>query len=181
MSKLQPVLLDNGQIIFVATTPNTIDTSSLQQAEPPTPAAAEEEEMSLPEPTRTLIPPDEVTEAIDTPRSKDLKSVAQKVQQVMTTPIALPKLEAPKVDSEALKKAATQTVGDLVQGYTGYLLNSLQAVATTHVGISKVTLEFGVDLELETGIPYIASSAIGSSVKVTVECDLQQEQANPVS
>ena len=65
-------------------------------------------------------------------------------------------------------------MGDLVQGYTGYLLNSLQAVATTHVGISKVTLEFGVDLEFDTGIPYIASSAIGSSVKVTVECDLQQ-------
>jgi len=157
---------------LVATTPNAIDPSSLPQAEPPTPTA--EEEMSLPEPTRTFIPPDEVTEAIDSPRSKDLKSVAQKVQQVMTTPIALPKLEAPKLDSEALKKAATQTVGDLVQGYTGYLLNSLQAVATTHVGISKVTLEFGVDLEFDTGIPYIASSAIGSSVKVTVECDLQQ-------
>jgi Trypsin-co-occurring domain 1 len=172
MSKLQPLLLDNGQIILVATTPNAIDTSALQQAEPPTPTA--EEAMDLPEPTRTFIPPDEVTEAIDFPRSKDFKSVAQKVQQVMTTPIALPKLEAPKLDSEALKKAATQTVGDLVQGYTGYLLNSLQAVATTHVGISKVTLEFGVDLEFDTGIPYIASSAIGSSVKVTVECDLQQ-------
>ena len=117
----------------------------------------------------------------DPPRSKDLKSVVQKVQQVITTPIALPKLETPKLDSEALQKAATQTVGDLVQSYAGYLLDSLKSVATTHVGISKVTLEFGVDLELNTGIPYIAASAIGSSVKVTVECDLQQAQTNPSS
>jgi len=57
MSKLQPLLLDNGQIILVATTPNVIDTSALQQAEPPTPTA--EEAMDLPEPTRTFIPPDE--------------------------------------------------------------------------------------------------------------------------
>jgi hypothetical protein len=185
MSKLQPVLLDNGQIIFVATAPNAVDTLALQplteaNGEPLAPQPPTEIEMNLPEPTRTFIP-NEDAEAIDTSRSKDLKSIAQKAQQVLNTPIALPKLETPKLDSEALKKAATQTVGDLVQGYTGYLLNSIKSAATTHIGISKVTLEFGVDLEFDTGIPYIASSAIGSSVKVTVECDLKQGQVNPES
>lgn len=152
MSKLQPLLLDNGQIIFVATTGSELDDSDLQKSRQPSPHAAEtEEEMSLSEPNLSLVPDPEDADVIDTPQSKDLKSFAHKAQKVLTTPITLPILDKHALDPEALEKAASQTLGDLVQGYTGYLLSNFEAVATTHEGVKKVTLEFGINLELDTG------------------------------
>lgn len=59
-----------------------------------------------------------------------------------------------------------------MKNYSRYLISNLKDVATTEVSINKVTLEFGVDLELETGIPYIAAGGVTSSVKVSIECDL---------
>lgn len=65
-----------------------------------------------------------------------------------------------------------QTLDTTIRSYTSYTLNAIKDsfydVATANV--SKVTLEFGVNVDVKAGIPYIANGTAACNVKVTVEC-----------
>ncbi|MBF2089508.1 MAG: hypothetical protein IGR80_01690 [Synechococcales cyanobacterium K44_A2020_017] len=65
-----------------------------------------------------------------------------------------------------------QTLDTTIHSYTSYTLNAIKDsfydVATANV--SKVTLEFGVNVDVTAGIPYIANGTAACNVKVTVEC-----------
>ena len=65
-----------------------------------------------------------------------------------------------------------QTLGTTIRSYTSYTLNAIKDsfydVATANV--SKVTMEFGVNVDVKAGIPYIANGTAACNVKVTVEC-----------
>ncbi len=54
--------------------------------------------------------------------------------------------------------------------YTSYTLAAFKKVAVAE--ISKVTLEFGLEIGGEMGVPYITKGTAKSNLKVTVECNL---------
>lgn len=58
--------------------------------------------------------------------------------------------------------------------YTSYTLGAFKQVAVAK--IDKVTLEFGVEMGGETGIPYVTKGTAKSNLKIQVECSFNQEQ-----
>ncbi len=71
----------------------------------------------------------------------------------------------------ASRTAATNRLASLettIQSYTRSAVQAVQQVATGN--INKVTLEFGVKISGEAGIPYITKGTAESNLKVTVEC-----------
>jgi len=58
--------------------------------------------------------------------------------------------------------------------YTNYTLAAFKQVAVAK--IDKVTLEFGVEMGGETGIPYVTKGTAKSNLKIQVECSFNQEQ-----
>lgn len=64
-----------------------------------------------------------------------------------------------------------QRVGALVEAYTKQLVTDIRNTALSDVEIEKVTLEFGVSFDTELNA-YVASTTLGCSVKVAIECNL---------
>ena len=54
--------------------------------------------------------------------------------------------------------------------YTAYTLNAFKEMATANV--DKVTLEFGVKVAGEGGVPYISKGSGECNLKITVECSI---------
>ncbi len=75
----------------------------------------------------------------------------------------------------APRLAATQRM-DVMEGtiraYTQHTLSAFQQVANAN--IDKVTLEFGVKISGEAGIPYITKGSAESNLKITVECSFPE-------
>ncbi|NJP11833.1 MAG: hypothetical protein HC866_22120 [Leptolyngbyaceae cyanobacterium RU_5_1] len=61
-----------------------------------------------------------------------------------------------------------QKIEDTIRAYTHYALNAFKQVAIANV--NKVTLEFGIQVNLEAGIPYVTKGTAESNLKITVEC-----------
>ncbi|BDM83552.1 CU044_2847 family protein [Acaryochloris marina] len=61
-----------------------------------------------------------------------------------------------------------QAMQGTIRTYTSYTLNAFKEVATANV--DKVTLEFGVKVAGEGGVPYITKGSGESNLKITVEC-----------
>ncbi len=55
-----------------------------------------------------------------------------------------------------------------IQAYTVYTLNAFKKIAIANV--DKVTLEFGIELGGEAGVPYVTKGTAKSNLKITVEC-----------
>jgi hypothetical protein len=62
-----------------------------------------------------------------------------------------------------------------IKTFTSYTLNSFRQVANAN--IDKVTLEFGINVGGEAGIPYITKGSVGSNIKITVECSFKNQQS----
>ena len=58
--------------------------------------------------------------------------------------------------------------------YTNYALTAFKRV--TVANISKVTLEFGVELGGEMGVPYITKGTAKSNLKIQVECSFVDDK-----
>ena len=61
-----------------------------------------------------------------------------------------------------------QAMQGTIRTYTAYTLNAFKEVATANV--DKVTLEFGVKVAGEGGVPYITKGSGECNLKITVEC-----------
>ncbi len=70
--------------------------------------------------------------------------------------------------SQRLQTQYQQTMDQLIQRYTSHTLQAFKDVAFADV--KKVTLEFGIKVDAQTGVPYIASGTAECSVKISVEC-----------
>lgn len=57
---------------------------------------------------------------------------------------------------------------DTMRDYTNYALNAFKQVGGAN--IDKVTLEFGVKVAGEAGVPYVTKGTADATLKVTVEC-----------
>ncbi|HIK14248.1 MAG TPA: hypothetical protein IGS53_02940 [Leptolyngbyaceae cyanobacterium M33_DOE_097] len=67
-----------------------------------------------------------------------------------------------------------QILQSTIRTYTHYCLSAFKNIGTANV--EEVTLEFGVNLSADAGIPYIASGKAQSNLKITVKCSYKQLQ-----
>lgn len=61
-----------------------------------------------------------------------------------------------------------QAMQGTIRTYTQYTLNAFREMAIANV--DKVTLEFGVKVAGEGGVPYITKGSAECNLKITVEC-----------
>lgn len=76
-----------------------------------------------------------------------------------------------ELSPSAMQKQAVknfQAIQSTIRAYTNYTLNAFKQVAIANV--DKVTLEFGIKIGGETGIPYVTKGTAESNLKITVEC-----------
>ena len=75
------------------------------------------------------------------------------------------------ISSEKLRKQLiqhAQIIENTIRAYTLISLNAFKKRAIPNV--DKVTLEFGLELGGEAGIPYVTKGTAKSNLKITVEC-----------
>lgn len=68
-----------------------------------------------------------------------------------------------------------QTLRGTIRTYTAYTLNAFKDMATANV--DKVTLEFGVKVAGEGGVPYITKGSGECNLKITVECSFANSES----
>jgi hypothetical protein len=61
-----------------------------------------------------------------------------------------------------------QAMQGMIRSYTSYTLNAFRQMAGANV--DKVTLEFGIKVAGEAGLPYVTKGSADANLKVTVEC-----------
>lgn len=64
------------------------------------------------------------------------------------------------------------SVQDTLRSWTNQALNAFREVAAANV--DKVTLEFGLKVGGEAGIPYVTKGTAESNLKITVECSFKE-------
>jgi len=69
-----------------------------------------------------------------------------------------------------------KAVESTIRAYTNYTLNAFKQIADSN--IDKITLEFGVNISGETGIPYVTKGTVASNMKITVECSFPKKTEN---
>ena len=84
-----------------------------------------------------------------------------------------------ELSPSALQKQAVknfQAIQTTIRAYTNYTLNAFKEIANANV--DKVTLEFGIKIGGETGIPYVTKGTAESNLKITVECSFPNKSEN---
>ena len=66
-----------------------------------------------------------------------------------------------------------QAMQGTIRAYTTYTLNAFRQMAGANV--DKVTLEFGVKVAGEAGVPYVTKGTADANLKITVECSFPKE------
>ncbi len=61
-----------------------------------------------------------------------------------------------------------KSIEGTIRDYTDHVLNAFREIAGAN--IDKVTLEFGIKVGGEAGIPYITKGTAESNLKISVEC-----------
>lgn len=77
--------------------------------------------------------------------------------------------------SQAVQAHAAQSfkaIEGTIRTYTTYTMNAFKDMATANV--EKVTLEFGLKVGGEAGVPYVTKGTAESNLKITVECSFDQ-------
>jgi Trypsin-co-occurring domain 1 len=124
MTKIVPVQLDNGTVLYIEAQDDTETAPILPQA-----------------------PIDEAGEQ----RRGGAKGIADPRMAFRPTPTQ-----------------SMQMVQSTIRTYTTYCLDAFKNCAAANV--DEVTLEFGINLSADAGIPYIASGKAQSNLKITVKC-----------
>lgn len=65
------------------------------------------------------------------------------------------------------------SVQNTIRTYTVYTLNAFKQIPIAEV--NKVTLEFGIEIGGEAGVPYVTKGTAKSNMKITVECSFPKE------
>ena len=61
-----------------------------------------------------------------------------------------------------------QAIESTIRAYTNHTMNAFKNMACANV--EKVTLEFGLKVGGEAGVPYVTKGTAESNLKITVEC-----------
>ena len=106
----------------------------------------------------------ESTEAVDTPEQVVVISADGEEEEESAT-------------TRGIREDAQKHFQDLqstILTYTSYTLAAFKKVAVAN--IDKVTLEFGVEIGGEVGIPYITKGTAKSNLKIQVECSFADDK-----
>ncbi|NJL85720.1 MAG: hypothetical protein HC886_06650 [Leptolyngbyaceae cyanobacterium SM1_1_3] len=76
-------------------------------------------------------------------------------------------------NSPAATIQSFQAIEGTIKAYTHHALSAFKQVAGAN--IDKVTLEFGIEVGGEVGVPYITKGTANCNLKITVECTLPQQ------
>ncbi|MEJ6480739.1 CU044_2847 family protein [Nostoc punctiforme UO1] len=79
-------------------------------------------------------------------------------------------------DADAAQKQIVQNfqaIEGTIRAYTVYSLNAFKKIPVAN--IDKVTLEFGIKVGGEAGIPYVTKGTAESNLKITVECSFPDQ------
>ena len=68
-----------------------------------------------------------------------------------------------------------QAIQGTIRAYTIYSLNAFKKMPNANVNVDKVTLEFGLELGGEAGVPYVTKGTAKSNMKITVECSFPKK------
>jgi len=68
--------------------------------------------------------------------------------------------------------ARFQSMQGTIRAYIDYTLQAFRDLAIANV--DKVTLEFGIKIGGEAGIPYVTKGSAESNLKITVECSFPE-------
>ncbi len=104
----------------------------------------------------------EVTEEVDVLEASD--GEADNSQE--TKPVKRGRVNPGEIQKQVLENFAP--ISKTIQAYTVYTLSAFKKVAIANV--DKVTLEFGIELGGEAGVPYVTKGTAKSNLKITVEC-----------
>lgn len=77
-------------------------------------------------------------------------------------------------NAEIVAIQSFQAIEGTIRTYTTYTLNAFKQVAIANV--DKVTLEFGIKIGGEAGVPYVTKGTAKSNLKITVECSFPKVQ-----
>jgi hypothetical protein len=80
------------------------------------------------------------------------------------------------ISPETVRKQMVQNyqlVQSTIRAYTVYTLNAFRQLPISN--INKVTLEFGIELGGEAGVPYVTKGTAKSNLKITVECSFTKQ------
>lgn len=66
-----------------------------------------------------------------------------------------------------------QAIEGIIRAYTNHTLDAFKNIASAN--INKVTLEFGIKVGGEAGIPYVTKGSAESNLKITVECSFSEQ------
>jgi len=69
--------------------------------------------------------------------------------------------------------AGLSSIEGTIRSFTDTTLNAFREISGAN--INKVTLEFGIKIGGEAGIPYVTKGTAESNVKITVECSFPRE------
>jgi Trypsin-co-occurring domain 1 len=100
-------------------------------------------------------------------------SVSEPVEQTRggQKGIGIPNFPKPQVDPVQSMKLMQNTI----RTYAYYCMTAFKNFGAANV--DEVTLEFGVNLSANAGIPYIASGKAESNLKITVKCTYPKTDA----
>lgn len=68
-----------------------------------------------------------------------------------------------------------QAMQGTIRAYTVYTLQAFRSMAGANV--NKVTLEFGIKIAGEAGVPYVTKGTADANLKITVDCSFPQDSA----
>lgn len=99
-------------------------------------------------------------------------------EDVNAPPILEPTEEEALIDKGGMNVAQMgqnfQAIESTIRAYTNYTLNAFKQVASANV--DKVTLEFGIKVGGEAGVPYVTKGTAESNLKITVECSFPEKK-----
>lgn len=78
------------------------------------------------------------------------------------------------VNPQAVAVQSFQAIEGTIRAYTTHTLSAFQHVAIAN--IDKVTLEFGIEIGGEAGVPYVTKGTAKSNMKITVECSFPKRE-----
>lgn len=71
-------------------------------------------------------------------------------------------------DPQAAAVQSFKAIEGTIRAYTTYTLNAFERIMIAN--IDKVTLEFGIEVGGEVGVPYVTKGTAKSNLRITVEC-----------
>jgi hypothetical protein len=67
-----------------------------------------------------------------------------------------------------------QSIQNTIRAHTLYTLNAFKNLGLAEV--SEITLSFGLSIDVQTGMPYIANGRASCSTEITVKCEFPKKE-----